>query len=502
MKSLLLITSLFLAFSCTEQVSEELQDSAQASSASSSAAADKKLTFKLVHTMSEEFSHFMHDAESLSEECKVVATSSGLNAKNYDRTNTDIAKDCFLEVEEMDLFFQGANLQLTADEGMCEYISFRPFSFWQYQAGKTTKTLHRVECADVACSTKCGQTFETFTGDVDSDTGVVTADFDDFGSTTILEASEFCHFDHSINPDESEDAPNCDEGTVITKVYTFPGESDPDGDPTTNDSTCTTTPPALTDTEETECGGEYTACLAGPAEDLVPNFPDNVGKIIYNEDLSAIDESYELPSPDSKGYGSNMYIANYMRSCYDTTTTDKSNSALGLLSNHTADFLGYEVEGLRTLPDTSDTDAQGNFQTQSPSDGSTDYVVWSTAPFRGKHHTRPYYGFYCFDKAYDIKAQIRLFVREWDRNFPENYTYLNKTSDVGASTRYMDTRYGNTGTCGVDMDCYDNDYEAWNNKFDWDDFLNGYDSGTRKINSQCTEATTLDDRDNFPRWRL
>ena len=479
------LITLFFVAACTEKVSEELKDSNQASSASSSssASASKQLEFKLVHTMSDDFSHYLHDAESLTDECSVSIANGVLSAENYDRTDTDVAKDCFLEVEEMDLFFQGANLKVTADEGMCEYMAFRPFSFWQYQAGRTTKVLHTVQCEDNTCHTECGQTFH--------DAG--------FAFSTTQEAASFCHFDHTQNIDESLNPPNCDEGAVTVITYSSTGQSDPNGDGSDADETCT---PIVADSEEVvECGGEYTECLAGPAKELVSGFPDVSGVIIYNEDLSPIEEEYEIPSPDSQGYSKNMYIANYMRSCFDTTTPDKSNSVSGLLTHFNADFKGYELEGLRRLPSLSDTDSSGSFSyptTDANGDGIDDYEIYSTAPFRGAYPTRPYYAFYCFDKAYDIKAQIRLFIRDWDRNFEKTYAFLNKTSDVGNATKLMDTLYGNTGTCGVDMDCYDNDNQSWNNKYDWDDFFqNGL-----LLNSQCTEMNTLDSKANFPRYNL
>ena len=486
MKGLIPILLLLgLQIACTEQVSEELKDSNQASSASSSTniSSDTKLEFKLVHTMSDEFSHYMHDAESLSGECALSITNGELKAENYDRTDTAIAKDCFLEVEELDLFYQGANIKITADQGMCEYRSFRPFSFWQFQAGATTKTLYTFVCEDPACNVNCGKTF--------TDPG-----FTNEMTTVPEEITSLCQFDHTQEFDESLNPPNCDEGSITIETTTYTGQDDPAGDGS-SPSTCSFS----TTSEVTECGGEYTACLAGPARDLVPSFPDAAGVIYYNEDLAAIDETYEIPSPFSKGYSSNMYIANYMRSCFDTTTPDKSNSVSGLLTHFNADFKGYELEGLRTLPSLSDTTSSGSFSRPSidtNSDGENDYRIYSTAPFRGWYKTKPYYEFYCYDKAFDIKAQIRLFIRDWDRNFEKTYAFLNKTSDVGNATKLMDTRYGNTSTCGVDMDCYDNNYQSWNNVYDWDDF---FQDGLL-LNSQCTEMNTLDSKQNFPRYNL
>ena len=43
----------------------------------------------------------------------------------------------------------------------------------------------------------------------------------------------------------------------------------------------------------------------------------------------------------------------------------------------------------------------------------------------------PFYTFYCFDDAFDVKARIRMVVREWDRIFSTDSSDLELLSDLG-----------------------------------------------------------------------
>jgi hypothetical protein len=78
----------------------------------------------------------------------------------------------------------------------------------------------------------------------------------------------------------------------------------------------------------------------------------------------------------------------------------------------------------------------------------------------------PYYTFYCFDKAFDVKARIRMVVREWDRIFPTDTSDLELLSDLGKG---VNARQDSTVVYEVPGDSdgwlYINDLE------DWDDHI-------------------------------
>lgn len=515
-KNKIITLNLLLALSsCTESVSEQLKQNNLSQTNTTSTTTTS--TFKVLNAMPSNFSHFIHDAESTSDGCSI--SSNSLKAQDYDREDTNIAKDCFLEVEELDLFYQGASLNVSADEGMCEYIVFRPFYFWQYQAGKTSRTVYKVEC-DETCSanSNCGKYFKTATGSL---AGYLTEI-----SLTDDDVNYLCQFDHTKKSDLDQDQnpPNCDEGKITVITHSW---SDAD-----SDAFCDATPEV--DTTESDCGGEMSACLAGPALDIVDNFPNSTSEIIFNENLTAIDKTYEIPASYDKGYLTNMYAANYMRSCYDTSS-DKT-AANNFL---TSDFLGFNLETFSKIVGTYTTDDQGYFafpeiaEVGAVSD-SYKYTIYASNPFRGAPYKgMPYYGFYCLDRAFDVKAQLRVFIREWDRTFQSTNLFLNKTSDVEQTTRYMDTQDSADSIDCTNQDCYDNDV-AYNNFYDWDDFLqskypedwaatdsgdvnlfdysnDAYSNGTmaninertsKRINNECSDFNSPYYEYNFPRQGL
>ena len=105
-------------------------------------------------------------------------------------------------------------------------------------------------------------------------------------------------------------------------------------------------------------------------------------------------------------------------------------------------------------------------------------------PFHASHGVQPYYSFKCLDKARDTKAQIRLFIREWDRNFDKNNSYLSQSSDFSSTgTRYMDL-YNEAQDVT----------ERWNDFDDFDDFF--LDNGVFTNNGERCILSSNSDVDN------
>jgi hypothetical protein len=474
-----MVLLLLIATSCTEKVSDELQEN---NTTNNTTTTEVLLKFELSHTMGTNLSHFMHDAESMDDKCKIEASASGLDAENYERQDTDIAKDCFLEVEELDLYYQGAQLKLEVSEGMCEYVLYRPYSFWQYQPGTSELTVYQLSTDDPGCTD----------GTFDGEGGGIyrTKSGSDF-TDSITSVNQACYFDHSRKANMADipgvEPPNCDDGVVTAQQWRWQlsDSYDPDTDAPVDNSDCVLVQDA---DAQTECGGDVYNCLEGPAKEILADqFPASSGIIFYNEDLSAItlEEELKMSSPFEKKFRTNIYLANYMRSCMDVTSPDKSDSNAGIFDTGT--FLGYENELIRTWPSASsgDTTASGAFVSTTydyNGDGNNDYTPLATAPFRGDYSTKSYYGFYCLDKAFDIKAQIRLFIREWDRSFDQSYPYLAKPSDLNKAVgqKYMDT-----GTDAYDVDI------PYNNISDWDDFLQSVYPEDWTVTTAGNQATML-----------
>lgn len=97
----------------------------------------------------------------------------------------------------------------------------------------------------------------------------------------------------------------------------------------------------------------------------------------------------------------------------------------------------------------------GNQCTDSRADASSwanlqNSIHETKTPFGGES---PFYEFNCLDAAQDVKARIRLTIRDWDRSFriKDNITELIPASLLMNST----------GTTPLGL--------SWNNNYDWDD---------------------------------
>lgn len=81
------------------------------------------------------------------------------------------------------------------------------------------------------------------------------------------------------------------------------------------------------------------------------------------------------------------------------------------------------------------------------------------------YYTNPYYTFYCLDTAYDIKARIRLVVRDWDRIFPTDSSQeLLSDMNLGSSARQDLQNF-------VEDPDSEDDYNDFNDLYDWDDMI-------------------------------
>jgi hypothetical protein len=166
-----------------------------------------------------------------------------------------------------------------------------------------------------------------------------------------------------------------------------------------------------------------------------------------------------------------MYIASYQRMC--TNSFDKA--AAGYYNSATFD--GAEVElrprymGFANLKNESSSltpyfSSFPNMTIDSDNNGEIDYIPLGVHPFLSTmsngyspiHDSRPYYSVKCYDQAFDLKSQIRIHIRDWDREFTLNHVYMNAVSDIEApGDRLIDNN-------GI----YDDD-QPWNDRYDWDD---------------------------------
>ncbi len=269
--------------------------------------------FSVIETMDIKFSHHLHKQGSgnLNMSCS-IATVDGGNVS----ADEDIV--CWLDVEEQDLFHFGASLELNVKEGICDYVVFNPFYYYNFPFGTSNRSITLESCNDLA---------------------------------------DFCRYDYSYI-----EGPNCDSGVV----------------------SCTD---SKGETTFYQCGGHFYNCRDGALKDVIDL---KYTGVIYHIDEEAFTQNWELNSPYWLGYSDNQYLSNYTKQCSSTSGGAASDDL-------------YNTDGIRNY-------AKEKF-TNLASIADASNIL--TDPFAGN----PLYSFYCYDRAYDVKARIQIVIREWNRIF-------------------------------------------------------------------------------------
>lgn len=219
MKYLFLVT-VFAIVGCTEEISNEVKNSSSSDNNNRTLTEVEKFrnkSIRLVHKMDEELSYVMHKYGNVNQPCEIEAPTLGFEASDYSKTDGARSIDCILDAEELDLFENGANIELQVDEFLCEYVEYRPYSFVNDLYGASFNTYFSVQC-DASCTAAlpgiCGKTFDSW------NTAAINENNKGVGELTSK--ADACHFSY-------EDR-NCDLGwsqeTVIS--YTTPVSTNPD----------------------------------------------------------------------------------------------------------------------------------------------------------------------------------------------------------------------------------------------------------------------------------
>ncbi len=450
---------------------------------------------------------------------------------------------CHLDSEEMALFYNGFTFQVSADADTCPYIGYEPYSFWQWRPGisgrqdRSARIMLKVECDDEVVSNFSATAFDnTLAGwgannsaafptlaeacnkifNIDGAAAGVTDSWGslDLSATTTVaydsdtDPQDMCTFDY-----RDEGGPNCDSGGMIIHTLTLASVDD-DADPMT--------PDVLEATQGSEssleCGGRARYCMGGPVRDLFSD-SDFVEKGFsaryYLTNDEAHTEELTIPSSFSKGYYTNLSNASFTRQCsgvanFSTTGNFSTSSAA-----YNADVIGEYVTLGSQMLRTKD------YFTPAPYSNVLDVLQLADDPFRGGIPTalatgnlaaldatgttlraRPYYTFYCMDYSMDVKARIRVAVREWNRS--PTAALIPFVSDIHADTgaavnpARMDASGAQNLPWGGQVD--------YNDLVDWDDFLLFDDSG----GASCSASAMVpygsylepDDEGWFPKSEL
>ncbi len=360
---------------------------------------------------------------------------------------------CFLDGGEEDLFFQGINFKIHASPGMCEYVNYRPYgysSFPPFQtAGDTVYTQYNdigdgdvTQCTgwsgqgvgngaafpiDTTGVRQAGPTANRLWGEVYCEAGTCAG----AGDNAADEITCLGNHNSGLPNDRS---PNCDEGSYTLNTYNCEVPNAAPGGP----CNCTL------QTEEVSCGGEVANCSEGPATetDGIDDL-DVVDRLIIFSFFGLDGHDIVIPDPFGQdiGFVDNIFLANW------TSLTEGP----GPLRNCVTDG-GFNY----------DADSWESYNLIDPDPGGPVSSDFGTAALNQLDPTfglgNKSYEFQCNDAAGDIKARIRVFVREWNRDFSPEDGIDNLSVATPELAKEDDSTVGCFGT-------------RCNNIRDWDDLF-------------------------------
>lgn len=171
------------------------------------------------------------------------------------------------------------------------------------------------------------------------------------------------------------------------------------------------------------CGGKRSACISGPINDVFNTTQLAAGnRGVISSAIAGLNMKYTHTAPQKHGDG---YIT--------------VRNANGMVNNQCY-ASSADASAWTAATDTYATRATG----------------YNSSPFSAD--SNPYYTITCRDSAYDIKARIRVIVRDWDRAFRIDSSIDNQ--NFAAPSAYMN----NAGTDPIFNSPY-NDYADWDNDY-------------------------------------
>ncbi len=521
MKTLLLSTSLGMLSACNEKIAPELADpAASATTAGTGGGGSPTPTtstnsFKLElgnsatnNIAPEILGYTLHKANELATvECQIDDVTDVPDTLDSTRDIT-----CFMEAEEYALYFNGYKINATSDAGTCNYISATPYTYYQYQPGvsarmdgsprevvkfncsETAKQLHGAAVLHTDATSSFGANASGSTTvtqlcgkyvNIDGTTAVSYGTLDLSATTspvTLVSDEDLCSFNYQ------DEGVNCDEGQV--RVHTVSVDNLLVG--AVNTLTATDASSELID-----CGGKVKNCIGGAAPQIVGEtaFKDQ-GKILRIAQIPAeggSNTAISLAADLSRE--SNFYFSNFMRQCSgmpNFTTAANFNTGSVFSPGFDPDVMEeYARLGTTLPPATQEKDAlHGQFDVITLADDpfragipDADIAIGDLRENWSNFHiqARPFHSFECLDQALDVKARIRLVVREWNRNFSPTTQEFRYISDVFSATAKMDAGSAQTNNYLV--------YDQFNDVADWDDQLFFSNSPT----NSCVNSNMIDD---------
>lgn len=400
---------------------------------------------------------------------------------------------CFFEAEELALYFNGFSFSIESSPNSCDYIGYQPFGFFDKIPGNSTGVYSKIVCpGEIPTSAELdsqilnlGGTSSTFKNK--SGTYIPcgmyvskTRDGDSFIS--IKDETELCKFNY-------KDAA-CDIGEITINELIINVGKDSQGARTVTGKLSTNSENPL------QCGGRISNCVKGPVKSLnVSTDSTNTIEVSAVATNTTHTKNYSYPSVFTTNNSVKVY-ANYRRHLANENinfgnskdikdTFNYDVFAFAPLTGIDSDQHTFQPHVMELYARNMTLDQENLIFTFADAEkyGLKNYpgfyaVPYAAEPFLGltnlneendSYNINPFYTFYCFDKAYDVKARIRMVVREWDRIFSDDDS-LELLSDIWKTTKLNPGR----------QDSFD-DYEVlnqstglfnYNDVKDWDDQIN------------------------------
>ena len=491
LKNLSLLSIGLLIYSCNEKISPELQNGGIGNPV-----APEEYFFKVTSTSPVVLNYVLHRTGpgNVSTGCKVnsiagAALSSTLyigdataphDSKSYDQS-------CFFETEELSLLFNGLSFKVEASKNTCDYVGYSPYSFFDHIPGATRATWRGLTCTeDISTAAAQGAlTAQPFGVDVlggaSREIGcneMVDTSIADVTKRLIIpvdtEEQDLCVFDYSPQDGEDHSLQNCDIGTMsynLLNVYLA-------------DSGAVASKPEPKSPHA--CGGKIYACVEGPIRQISELEEATYGTEILNTEINKnFSKEYILPNLHGKNRVGNVDIVNYRRGLANndlnfinySTTNDSSWDSV---YNKAFDPTLMEKYASNRTPENepiidwaADAIAGASVSNATYLDKTIELgytaIPYAADPFLGLGaRVNPFYTFYCFDRAMEIKARIRMVVRDWDKVYQGSSTELELISDV----------YKSVGSRRQDLPVNEEEipndpgaYNYFNDIYDWDTFV-------------------------------
>lgn len=471
-----------LSYGCNEKISPELENGN--STTTTTVIPPETYYFQITNKSPTVLNYVLHrtGAGRASTPCRVESTSTAfssdlfisdkLSAASWDDRTLDIS--CFFEAEELSLHFNGLKFGIEASKNTCEYIGYTPYSFLQAIPGDSSSTYTGITCdgsvtsAQAATATPAASVPDYGAGPtkigceqlVDNNISVATRT-----PVSADDLQALCKFDYETNG--GGNGKNCDIGT-ITYTQNIVSDFDHDNNPATSPVQIVTAGVPKVHS----CGGKIMNCVGGPVKTIAGATTALTTDIFATEANADFSKEYTLSALIGKRAGQ-YDIVNHRRGLSnqeiefgDYVTPTNWNSLFikafdpSVMANYSANLY---PDGLTTILTSAEINAKaiaGVTTKRKPLAGD---------PFLGYGGARvnPFYTFYCMDRAYEIKARIRMVVRDWDRVFPSNTDELELITDSHLATQRQDLPSADEelpGEAGVS-------YNYFNDKDDWDNLV-------------------------------